>query len=119
MTTVQVGLDSKSNIARRYGHLFRLPSTRISLLLASLPIIGVELIARSSAGEDLSEIGLFAIATELALILGVGIDLYFLKAQRGLASFRRLSTVALVSNLIWFAVSLLGLFLYLATQDYG
>ncbi len=119
MTTVELKQDSTKNIARRYGHLFRLPSTRLSLLLCSLPIIAVELIARSLVGESPARILLYAVATEIALVVGIEIDLLILKARSGLATFRRLSTVSIFSNLLWLAASVAGLFLYLATKSEG
>ena len=119
MTTVQLEQDSTRNISRRYGYLFRLPTTYYSLLFASLPLIGVELIARAAAKESAPVIALFAIVSEVALVLGIELDVYFLRSNGGLATFRRLSTISIMSNLLWFAVSFVGLVVYFATGSEG
>jgi len=119
LSSVELKRDSTSNIARRYGYLFRLPSTGFALLYASLPLIGVELVARSFTGESLLRIVLYAVASEIVLVIGIEIDLFFLRSRKGLATFRRLATVSIISNLLWFAVSVVGLILYLVTKNEG
>ena len=117
LTTVQLEQDSTRNIARRYGYLFRLPPTYVSLLLASLPLLGVELITRSSEKESVPVVLLFAVLSEGALILTVEIDLFYLRRKRGLAIFRRLATISILSNLLWFALGLVGQIIFWATGN--
>ncbi|HYB03095.1 MAG TPA: DUF2070 family protein, partial [Nitrososphaerales archaeon] len=119
MTTVEVEQDPTRNIARRYGYLVTLPSTHAAFLLASLPLIGVELIARFSEKESVPVIALFAALSEAALFLTIEIDLYILRSKRGLAIFRRLSTISVLSNLLWFALAFLGLVMYWLTGNAG
>ncbi len=119
MSTVELKQDPTKNLARRYGYLFRLPSKWNALLFASLPLIAVELIARSFTGESALRIVLYAVASEIALVIAIEIDLFFLRSRTGLATFRRLSTVSIISNLMWLTVSVVGLILYLATKNEG
>ena len=68
----------------------------------------MEVIVRFSEKESAPVIALFAVLSEILLILTIEIDLYSLRSKRGLAIFRRLSTISILSNLLWFALALLG-----------
>ena len=120
MTTVELNENSTKNIARRYGYLFRLPSTGFALIYASIPLIAIELIARSASGNTALRVALYALASEAALILAIGIDLFAVRSRRpGLASFRRLATASILSNIAWFAVSLVGLAMFAVNKNEG
>ena len=115
LTAVTEEKDSTQNIARRYTYLFRLPTKWQAVSYASLPIIGVVLIARSFTHESLLWVAAFAVITELVLIAGINIDLLMLRGKSGLATFRRLATVSIISNGLWLLSSLVGLLLYAIT----
>jgi len=120
LSAVELKNDSTRNFARRYGYLFRLPSTGRALFFASVPLIAVELLARTIFGESPVRIILYSFAVESVLVIGIEIDLLALKGRRkGLASFRRLATVSILSNSLWLLFSLIGLAVYLVSKSQG
>ena len=110
--------NSTGNLQRRYAYLFRLPSTGICLIFASLPTIAIELVTRWVLGAGIERTLIYAIATEAALILGIEIDYLALKRSK-IANFRRLATTSIISNLLWFMSSIVGLIIYAATNSEG
>lgn len=115
MTETELKQDSTRNIARRYSYLFRLPSIGLAVVYASLPLIGVEIIARSAAHESVLFVVFYALVTELVFIAAIQMDLLMLRGRSGLATFRRLATVAIISNGMWLVISVIGLLVYLMT----
>jgi len=109
--------DSSDNLARRYRRLFRLPSMRKSIVFASIPTLLVELIARSVLGGDIASLLVYAILAEVTLLLTVGIDRQLLKRQSSVGTYRRLIAISIMSNALWFAVAVVALLVFLATQS--
>ncbi len=110
-------MDSTENIARRYRHLFRLPSTRQSVIYASIPAIAIELLTRFTSRGDLTEVAFFAMATELLLLLSIEIDHRILRRRTKLAIFRRLSSLSIITNFIWLLVAIVASALTIATRN--
>jgi len=107
--------DSTHNIARRYRHLFTLPSIEASILASSLFVILICAISR----YVLRTPGIYFVGSLVLagvfLILGTEIDLLALRMRSGVASFRRLSAIAIISNSIWFLVVIVGLITFLTS----
>jgi len=118
LASVELEKNSTGNLQRRYSYLFRLPSTGLSLILASLPTIAIELVTRSVLGAGIERTIIYAITTEVALIAGIEIDNLILKRNE-IASFRRLSTISIISNGLWFIVSVVGAVVYAGTKNEG
>lgn len=87
----------------------------LAILYSSIPLLGTVLVARYFSHEGLEWVVFFLLVTELVFLLGIEIDLLVLRGKSGLATFRRLATVSIVSNLLWLAVSLAGLLAYSLT----
>lgn len=60
-----------------------------------------------------------AIVAEITLLLTIEIDRQLLKRKSGVATYRRLSAIAIISNSIWAALGLLGLLASSVTHDEG
>ncbi len=118
MSTVELEKNSTGNLQRRYAYLFRLPSTSLSIFFASLPTIAIELVTRWVLGAGIERTIIYAIATEAALIFGIEIDNLVLKSNK-IASFRRLSTISIISNMLWFISSIVGVIIYAAPKSEG
>ena len=101
--------DPSYNLARRYRRLFRLPSLPLGVALVSIITIGVELIARGIHQESISSKVAYALLTELLLLASIELDRLVLKGQSGIGTFRRLTAIAIMSNLVWFATGILAL----------
>lgn len=109
--------DSTANIARRYRHLFRLPIAPISILYASIPALLVALLVRFLLHDNALYILSFAVLTELLLLLGIEIDRLVLKSK--IATFRRLASISIISNSIWFLVTLVAVVVLGITKSEG
>ncbi|MDA4112324.1 MAG: DUF2070 family protein [Thaumarchaeota archaeon] len=119
MAAIEIEKDSTGNIARRYGYLFQLPTASRAIIYASIPTIAIELLTRTILGASLERIFLYTIATEILLIFAIEIDELALRRISGIANFRRLSAVSILSNTIWFLVALVGFAVYLVTKSEG
>ena len=111
--------DTTENIARRYRHLFRLPLAPISILYASVPALLVELLARSLLHDHVLYVLLFAAATEVLLLVGIEFDRMILERKSKIATFRRLASIAIISNSVWFLVSVVAIVVLLITGSEG
>jgi len=118
LASVELEKNSTGNLQRRYSYLFRLPSTGLSLIFASLPTVAVELVTRLVLGTGIERTIIYAITTEIALIVGIEIDNLILKKNE-IASFRRLSTISIISNSLWFLISIVGWVIYAGTKSEG
>jgi putative membrane protein len=101
--------DSSYNLSRRYRHLFRLPSSIRGVLFASIPTILLALLVQSTFHVALAKLVVFALATELTLLATIEIDQQLLKRRSGVATYRRLAAIAIISNTLWLVPGLLGL----------
>ncbi|MGI0091472.1 MAG: DUF2070 family protein [Nitrososphaerales archaeon] len=111
----ELGYDSTRNIARRYRHLFRLPSTAQSVIYTSIPAVLTTLIARSITRSALPSLALYALATEALLLVAIEIDQRVLKNKIG--TFRRLAGISIISNLLWFFLAILATLVFLVSGD--
>ena len=107
--------DPSGNLARRYRRLFRLPSLPTSVAATSIITIALAVTVGLSLKRPASSIVTFAVLTELVLLLTVGIDAVALKS--GIATYRRLAAISILSNLVWLAAALVGSFVNLEAND--
>lgn len=112
-------MDSTQNIARRYRHLFRLPSFRRSIIYASIPVITIEVISRVSSGSGLLLVAFYAFATELLLLISVELDHRILRSITKLAIFRRLAALSIICNSIWLLITIFASLLFAITRSEG
>ncbi len=101
--------NSSNNLARRYRHLFRLPSKGASIVFASIPTIVLELTVQTAFRASLTSLLFLALLTECTLLVTIEIDREVLKSQSGIANYRRLSAISIISNSLWLILSVLGL----------
>ncbi len=108
-----VGMDSTSNIHRRFNLLFTLPSTvKTTALLFAVSLTVIFSVSITSK-IDILAISLYAAAFEVALFTSIIIERAVLKSNP-LATFRRLEFVSVVSNGLWLIPVSLG---YLSFSD--
>ncbi|GEM_PF-535896 len=106
--------DSVANISRRYRHLFRLPARNRLVLYASLPsllVVTLSKLVLSRFDSSLS-IVLYILTAELVFLFSIEIDSLILKRRNKVATFRRLASIALISNSIWLVLAIVGLVVY-------
>lgn len=108
-------MDSSDNLARRYRHLFRLPPRGASVLFASVPTIVLELIVQSVFHAALTQLLLLALLTEATLLITIEVDRQVLKKQSGIANYRRLAAISIISNSLWLLLGALGLLIFSIT----
>lgn len=101
-------IDSTQNIARRYRHVFTLPSTAIAVLYSSIPIIAMLALSSFVFDEGIVSSILYILLGEILLLAAVELDTMVLKHGSKFASFRRIAAITIVSNALWFIVSLVG-----------
>lgn len=111
----QVLNDSTSNIHRRYKHLFTLPAGNRSIIYASVISLATTIVSRIALGASLLELLIFAILTEIALLFSIEIDRRVLSRRTKIATYRRLTTIAIVGNAPWLALTIVGVFIFLGT----
>ncbi len=111
--------DSSDNLSRRYRHLFRLPSMRGSILFASIPAVLLEILVQSVLHVTFARLLVFAISTELILLLTIEIDRQLLKRRSGVGTYRRLAAIAIISNTLWLLIGVVALLVFLLTNSEG
>jgi len=108
----QLQKDSTANIARRYRHLFRLPATNRTILLASIPVLAITVISRLV----LRTAPIFLIASipaaEVVLLISIELDRLVVKGRNKVANYRRLTSISIISNLFWLLLTFVGLIVY-------
>lgn len=107
-------MDSTTNIHRRYNLLFTLPSTRIAAVAAMASALILFVLIRSVVGFALSD-GLTFVIMATAMFLSVGLEMLLLK-NNPVATFRRLTMIAVISNMLWIVAVLSGLLTSYATS---
>lgn len=101
-------IDSTQNIARRYRHVFTLPSTAIAILYSSIPIIAMLTLSGIVFRMGFASSVLYTSLGELLLLTAAELDTLVLKHGSKFASFRRIAAITIVSNVLWLIVSLIG-----------
>jgi putative membrane protein len=119
LATIEIEKDSTSNIARRYSYLFRLPSVELAILYASIPTLTIEFLTRTILGASLTRILLYAAATEILLVFAIEIDYLVLKKSSGIATFRRITAIAILSNAVWLTIAIIGYAVFFVTKSEG
>ena len=89
----------------------------VGVVLVSIITIAVELIARGIYRESITSTVAYAALTELVLLGSIEIDRMGLKGQSGIGTFRRLTAIAIMSNLLWLATGTLALFVFLVSRS--
>jgi len=106
--------DTTQNIARRYRHLFRLPSSGRAIVYSSVPVFLIALISRYVFFGGLLLAVLSIVLAEVLLFASVWIDTLALRGNP-VATFRRLEAITLISNGMWLILSVLGLLVFALT----
>ncbi len=112
----QVLNDSTSNIQRRYRHLFTLPARNRTIAYASIIAVATAVASRLALRTPPLELILYALLAEVALLLSIEIDKRVLSRRTKVATYRRLTSVAIVSGSIWFVLNILGAAIFLITR---
>lgn len=107
--------DPSGNLARRYRRLFRLPSLPTSVAATSIITIALAVIVGLSLKRPVSSVAAFAVFAELVLLLSVKIDDLALKS--GIATYRRLAAISILSNFVWLATALVGSIVNLVAKN--
>jgi putative membrane protein len=108
--------DSTKNLQRRYRHLFTLPARNRTIAYSSIIAVVTNVIARLALRTPVPEVLLYALLGELSLLLSIEIDRIVLRRKSKLATYRRLSSIAIVSDLVWLALTILAVILFLLTR---
>lgn len=91
----------------------------LSVLYASILVLAIEVITRYAMRTSLEYTLIYAVSTELSLLLGIEIDHLVLRKRSKIATFRRLAAISIITNSIWFLVTIVGALDYLATGSEG
>ncbi|MGI0078019.1 MAG: DUF2070 family protein [Nitrososphaerales archaeon] len=108
---------STSNIQRRYRHLFTLPARNRTIAYASVIALATTTTARMALKTSPIELLFYLFVTEIALLCSIEIDRIVLRRRTKLATYRRLTSVAIVSDSLWFVLSLVGVAVLLITGN--
>lgn len=113
----QVLNHSTSNIQRRYRHLFTLPARNRTIGYASVIALATTIVARIGLKTPPLQFLFYLFLTEVALLCSIEIDRRVLRRKTKLATYRRLTSVAIVSDSLWFALSIVGIAVFLITGN--
>ena len=91
----------------------------MAILYASIPTLAIEFLSSIILGASLESIVLYAVATEILLIFTIEIDFLVLRKSSVLATFRRVTAIAILSNGLWLLVSIVGLVVFFFTKSEG
>ncbi|MHB8566500.1 MAG: DUF2070 family protein [Nitrososphaerales archaeon] len=107
--------DSTRNIARRYRHLFTLPSFGMAVVYSSLPVIILATLSRYVLHTQAPYFALYLVLAEAFLLIGIQLDATALRSRSKVATFRRLGAIAIIGNSTWLIVALVGLVVFYLT----
>lgn len=111
----QVLSHSTSNIQKRYRRLFTLPARNRTIAYASVIAGATTIAVRITLKTSLLQILFYLFITVIALLSSIEIDRRVLSRRTRIATYRRLTSISIVSGSLWFALSILGILAYLVT----